>query len=95
MGEAEKIVIRTFASPSSHGAVTYETLLWSDGSTTCDCPGWVYQRAGKPRGCKHTRMVAAVERGEQLERGEVVGIRIEDKRDGPPGRRKIIIIKSR
>ena len=37
----------------------------SDGEWQCSCPGWVMKRAGKPRGCKHLKVMmpalAAVE----------------------------------
>jgi len=41
---------------SSNPDKLYETLLYVDGSTSCDCPGWC-RRA--ERTCKHTRSVAA------------------------------------
>lgn len=43
----------TFKSDSSPGK-TYETIRWSDGSTSCDCPGWTRRAI---RTCKHTRYV--------------------------------------
>jgi hypothetical protein len=42
----------TFKSSSSDK--TYETLLYSDGSTSCDCPGWTRRAI---RSCRHTRAV--------------------------------------
>ena len=37
----------------------YETLLYEDGSTSCNCPGWTRQvRGNGQRTCKHVRMVA-------------------------------------
>ena len=42
----------TFASSSS--SKTYETLQYTDGTTSCNCPGWT-RRA--QRTCKHTRAV--------------------------------------
>lgn len=44
---------------SSSSDKTYETLQWSDGSLSCDCPGWT-RRVAKDgsRTCKHTRSVA-------------------------------------
>lgn len=33
----------------------YKVVKWNDGSLTCDCPGWVYKKADKPRDCKHVR----------------------------------------
>lgn len=31
----------------------YEVVLYGDGCASCDCPGWVFKRKDKPRGCKH------------------------------------------
>src|SRR3954469_22350969 len=46
----------TFASSSGRG--TYQTLLYADGSTSCDCPGWCRRVAADgSRTCKHTRSV--------------------------------------
>lgn len=42
------------SNPSKH----YETLLYEDGSTSCNCPGWT--RRVDPQGrrsCRHTRAV--------------------------------------
>lgn len=32
----------------------YQTLLYYDGTTSCDCPGWTRRSV---RSCKHTRWV--------------------------------------
>ena len=46
----------TFAS--SKGGGRYQTLLYADGSTSCDCFGWCRRVAGDgSRSCKHTRSV--------------------------------------
>ncbi len=46
----------TFASSSGGGR--YQTLLYADGSTSCDCPGWCRRIASDgSRSCKHTRSV--------------------------------------
>ena len=46
----------TFASSSGGGR--YQTLLYADGSTSCDCPGWCRRVAADgSRSCKHTRSV--------------------------------------
>ena len=46
----------TFNSSSGRG--TYQTLLYADGSTSCDCPGWCRRVAADgSRSCKHTRSV--------------------------------------
>jgi len=47
----------TFPS-SSNPSKTYETLLYTDGSTSCNCPGWTRRVAADgSRTCKHTRLV--------------------------------------
>ena len=51
-------VLQAWATPSTHGAAIYETVLYRDGSLSCNCPGWVYPRKGRPRACRHTRDVA-------------------------------------
>ena len=46
----------TFASSSGSGR--YQTLLYADGSTSCDCPGWCRRVAADgSRSCRHTRSV--------------------------------------
>jgi hypothetical protein len=46
----------TFASSSGRGR--YQTLLYADGSMSCDCPGWCRRIASDgSRSCKHTRSV--------------------------------------
>lgn len=50
-----------FESDSSPGK-TYQTLLYDDSSTSCDCKGWTFKRRnviGGGRTCKHTRLVEA------------------------------------
>jgi hypothetical protein len=51
-------LVYAWAEPSSRGTTTYEVTLWSDGGLTCNCPGWVFKRAGAERECKHTRLHA-------------------------------------
>lgn len=47
----------TFASSSS-SEKTYQTLLYSDFSTSCDCRGWTQRcAANNQRSCRHTRSV--------------------------------------
>lgn len=48
----EIVKVWTFESSSSNN--TYETLLYTDGSTSCNCPGWTRR---SQRTCKHTRAV--------------------------------------
>ena len=44
---------------SSKGDRRYQTLLHTDGTTSCDCPGWCKRTAmDGSRSCKHTRSVA-------------------------------------
>ena len=43
---------------SSTGSGRYQTILYADGSTSCDCFGWCRRVAGDgSRSCKHTRAV--------------------------------------
>jgi len=47
----------TFGS-SSNPNKSYETLQYTDGSTSCNCPEWTRRVAGDgSRSCKHTRYV--------------------------------------
>src|SRR5580765_5358875 len=47
----------TFESDSNPN-IEYETLQYSDGSTSCNCKGWTRRVAGDgTRSCKHTRYV--------------------------------------
>lgn len=49
--------IWTFRSTSGNGR--YETLLYRDGTTSCNCPGWTRRTASdNSRTCKHVRFVA-------------------------------------
>jgi hypothetical protein len=46
----------TFASksnPSKH----YETLLYTDGTTSCQCPGWINKKQDQERTCTHVKDV--------------------------------------
>lgn len=55
MPPAHPPVTAAWAFASTHGTTTYETLLYSDGTLSCNCPGWVFRKADQPRGCRHTR----------------------------------------
>lgn len=45
----------TFASDSNPDRV-YQTLRYTDGTASCNCPGWTRRVAGAgSRSCKHTR----------------------------------------
>jgi hypothetical protein len=47
----------TFASDSNPN-IEYETLQYSDGTTSCNCKGWTRRVAADgTRSCKHTRLV--------------------------------------
>jgi len=51
-------ISRCWTFASSKGDKRYETLLYADGSTSCDCPGWCRRVAADgSRTCKHTRSV--------------------------------------
>jgi hypothetical protein len=50
----KKRVISAWANASTHGVTTYETLLWEDGTMSCNCPGWIYHG----RSCKHVTRLA-------------------------------------
>lgn len=54
------VITTTYWFASSSGSGTYETLRYTDGTTSCSCPGWT-RRVDKNggRSCKHTRMVEA------------------------------------
>ena len=41
-------------SISSNGHTIYTTIKWSDGSVTCNCPGW-----GVRKTCKHMKASVA------------------------------------
>jgi hypothetical protein len=53
-----KSVLATFDFNSKSSSRVYETLVYEDHSTSCNCPGWTFKRAGKARGCTHTINVA-------------------------------------
>lgn len=55
---ARKGSFGTVEFPSRSSDKVYVTRLYATGATSCDCPGWLYQR--KPldaRMCRHTRTV--------------------------------------
>jgi hypothetical protein len=39
---------------SSNGRTIYTAVLWVDGSTSCNCPGWANRHA-----CKHAKAAAS------------------------------------
>lgn len=51
-------IARTWTFESSSGNGLYETIQYTDGSTSCDCKGWTRRvDANGLRSCKHTRWV--------------------------------------
>lgn len=52
-----KEVAKVYAFGSSSGSSTYQTILYVDGSTSCDCMGWTRRNPPGGRHCKHTRAV--------------------------------------
>ena len=56
---AGKTVAKVWTMASSSSSKTYETLQYTDGTTSCNCPGWT-RRVDKvtgERSCKHTKAV--------------------------------------
>lgn len=53
-----KAIIKKFRFESSSSDKVYETLLYEDGTTSCNCPGWTRHVDIKGRrSCKHTKQV--------------------------------------
>ena len=51
-------IAKSWIFASSSGSNTYETLQYTDGSTSCNCFGWCRRvDASGNRSCKHTRSV--------------------------------------
>lgn len=42
---------------SSSSSKTYQTILYTDGYTSCDCFGWTRREKNGVRSCRHTNMV--------------------------------------
>lgn len=38
----DKPYIGAWPFPSSKGTTDYETILYADGTASCNCPGWIY-----------------------------------------------------
>lgn len=51
-------IAKTWMFASSSGSGMYETILYVNGTSSCNCNGWTRRvdKQGK-RSCKHTRMV--------------------------------------
>lgn len=53
-----KQISRVWAFASDSSDAEYETLQYTDGSTSCNCRGWTRRTAPDgSRSCKHTRLV--------------------------------------
>lgn len=52
-------ITRVWMFPSdSNPSTEYQTLLYADGTTSCNCKGWTRRTAADgSRSCKHTRLV--------------------------------------
>jgi len=51
-------ISKAWVFASSSGSGQYQTLLYADGSTSCDCKGWTRRVARDgSRTCKHVRLV--------------------------------------
>lgn len=44
---------RKYPSTRRGSTAKYLCKKWSDGTYTCDCPGWRFKQPDKPRGCSH------------------------------------------
>jgi len=52
----------TYVSRSTPGK-KYETLVYPDGSLTCNCPGWTQRKKANPDGtriCAHTQLTEQI-----------------------------------
>ena len=64
-----------FFSSDSNPGKEYQVIVWSDGTVSCDCPGWTRRVPVGGRTCKHTRKVqfglqaASVEKPEKEKMG--------------------------
>lgn len=54
-----KDIARTFEfkSKSNPSAEAYRTILYKDGTTSCNCPGWTRRNMNGVRECKHTLLI--------------------------------------
>lgn len=51
------IVHRIPAKSKTDPSKSYETLVYSDGSVSCNCKGWTRRVINGARSCKHTELV--------------------------------------
>ena len=50
--------VKCWVFVSSKGDRRYQSLLYTDGSVSCDCPGWCRRAAADgSRSCRHTRFI--------------------------------------
>ena len=54
---SEKEIIKAWTFRSGNGNGFYQTLQYSDSTTSCDCMGWTRRCKNGHRSCKHTRSV--------------------------------------
>lgn len=79
MGLPGKIEKKAWAFPSSSGSKTYQAILYTDGTTSCNCRGWTRRVAPDgSRSCKHTKFI---EMG--IADQECVGTPVEYGQDAP------------
>lgn len=55
----EITIATTFIFDSESSSKQYQTLQYTDGTTSCDCFGWTKRCINGKRSCKHTRFVEA------------------------------------
>lgn len=98
-----KAIAKVWTFKSSSSDKTYQTLLYSDFTTSCDCPGWTRRCASDgSRTCRHTRFVdlgradaeaidchGYAKTGAMLHTGEVVSTK--DQHYLPYGHRKLCV----
>lgn len=49
-----KNTIHTLPFDSKSSDRVYEVKVYEDFTTSCNCPGWTFKKAGRERGCTHT-----------------------------------------
>jgi hypothetical protein len=69
--------IHRYRFKSSSGGGTYETLLYSDGTTSCDCPGWTRRCVDGVRTCKHVRAIEAGTADDECDSHAAVGGKVD------------------
>ena len=51
-----------FRSKTLGDAVIYTAIEFLNGTTSCNCPGWVFKRGSKSRSCTHTKMLTGAKK---------------------------------